>query len=132
ALRLAVVTGKGRWLDYLFRLYASQRRLMSAGLIEELYEAARKVQGTSPAHLEAYLAVLRSAPAIRSASERVLMGRLEGVLALLRWGQSGRPGILERVSPVWRFWLEHGRQHYELTAGATWLGRSEGCHILLD
>lgn len=84
ALRLAVVTGKGRWLDYLFRLYASQRRLMSAGLIEELYEAARKVQGTSPAHLEAYLAVLRSAPAIRSPSERFLMGRLEGVLALLR------------------------------------------------
>jgi hypothetical protein len=36
------------------------------------------------------------------------------------------------VSPEWRYWLEHGRQLYELTGGTTLLGRGESCHILLD
>jgi hypothetical protein len=84
ALRLASTTGKGRWLDYLFRLHAAHGRLMEAALVDELYELARKAHGTSSADLEAYLEVLRSSEANRGPRERFLVGRLEGLLALLR------------------------------------------------
>jgi pSer/pThr/pTyr-binding forkhead associated (FHA) protein len=84
SLRLAVVTGRGRWLDYLFRLHATDGRLMDATLVDELYEAVRKVQGASTGQLEAYLTVLRASGAARGPSEKFLLGRLEGVVALLR------------------------------------------------
>lgn len=84
ALRLASTTGKGRWLDYLFRLHDSHGRLMEAALVDELYEIVRKAQGTSSADLEAYLETLRSSEANRGPRERFLVGRLEGILALLR------------------------------------------------
>lgn len=83
-LRLAAATGKGRWLDYLFRLHASRGQLMQATLVDELYDVVRRVQGTTPSQLEAYLEVLRAAPDKRGPSDRFLIGRLEGVLALLR------------------------------------------------
>lgn len=84
SLRLAVVTGRGRWLDYLFRLHGADGRLMDATFVDELYDAARKVQGASVGELEAYLAALRASKAARGPSERFLLGRLEGVVALLR------------------------------------------------
>lgn len=84
ALRLASTTGKGRWLDYLFRLHAAHGRLMEAALVDELYEIVRKVQGASSADLGAYLDVLRTSEEHRGPRERFLIGRLEGILALLR------------------------------------------------
>lgn len=83
-LRLAAATGRGRWLDYLFRLHANRGQLMQATLVDELYDVVRRVQGTSPSQLEAYLEVLRASPDKRGPSDRFLIGRLEGVLALLR------------------------------------------------
>lgn len=82
--RLAALTGKGRWLDYLFRLHASHQKLMEASMVDELYELARKIQGASAAYLQAYLDVLRASLENRGPRERFLIGRLEGVLALLR------------------------------------------------
>lgn len=84
ALRLAATTSKGRWLDYLFRLHAAHGRLMEAALVDELYEIVRKVQGASSTGLGAYLEVLRSSEEHRGPRERFLIGRLEGILALLR------------------------------------------------
>lgn len=84
ALRLASTTGKGRWLDYLFRLHAAHGQLMEAAVVDELYEIVRKVQGASSSDLGAYLEVLRSSEELRGPRERFLMGRLEGIVALLR------------------------------------------------
>jgi hypothetical protein len=89
AVRLATVTNRGRWVDYLFRLHAAQNRLMVTELVDQLYELARKVSGASPAQLRAYLEVLKSSAAAPGGvplgpSERFLIGRIEGLSALLR------------------------------------------------
>lgn len=89
ALSLATSTGRGRWIDYLFRLHAAQQKLMAAELVDELYELARKVSGASPGQLRAYLEALKGASAAPGAapagpSERFLVGRIEGLAALLR------------------------------------------------
>jgi pSer/pThr/pTyr-binding forkhead associated (FHA) protein len=84
AFRLVSVSGRGSWLDYLFRLYAAHQRLMDADMVNELYALAPKIQGTSPAHLRGYLASLKDEVSQFGPGDRFVIKRLEGLQALLR------------------------------------------------
>lgn len=83
-LRLAQTTKKAEWVDYLFRLHAAMKTLMSEELVHELYELGRKVQGVSRAELVRYLGVLDRAQPERLPGERFLLSRLEGLSKILR------------------------------------------------
>lgn len=83
ALKIATLTRKPKWLDYLFRLHASHEVLMNAELVNELYSLSRKISGASRAHLRAYLESLRGKAVSFSPGERFVLGRLEGLEALL-------------------------------------------------
>jgi hypothetical protein len=84
AVKLAALTGRGRWVDYLFQLHAARKRLMAAELVDQLYELARRVNGASSAALKDYLQVIKQSPAGLGPSERFLIGRIEGLGSLLR------------------------------------------------
>jgi predicted component of type VI protein secretion system len=84
--KLATATGKGGWADYVIELYVAQARPCPAHVIDELYNAMRKVTAVDLNRLRAYVAMLRQSLPRYGPAERFLFQRLEGLerLAALR------------------------------------------------
>lgn len=84
--KLATATGKGGWADYVVELYQAQKRPCPAGVIDELYNAMRKVTAVDMNRLRAYIAMLRQNLHRYGPAERFLFQRIEGLerLAALR------------------------------------------------
>ncbi len=84
--RLATATGKGPWADYVIELYCSQARLAPAPVIDELYNAFRRVTAIDRDRLREYLELLHEQLAGFGPAERFLFQRLEGLerLAAIR------------------------------------------------
>ncbi|MDB4943834.1 MAG: hypothetical protein JWP97_3368 [Labilithrix sp.] len=84
--KLATATGKGGWADYVIELYAAQKRPCPANVIDELYNAMRKVTAVDLNRLRGYVAMLRQSLPRYGPAERFLFQRLEGLerLAALR------------------------------------------------
>lgn len=84
--KLATATGKGGWADYVIELYQAQKRPCPANVIDELYNAMRKVTAVDLNRLRAYVAMLRQRLPTYGPADRFLFQRLEGLerLAALR------------------------------------------------
>lgn len=84
--KLATATGKGAWADYVIELYLAQQRMAPAAVIDELYNALRRVTAVDTGRLRAYVELLRGRIASYGPAERFLFQRLEGLerLAALR------------------------------------------------
>ena len=84
--RLATATGKGAWADYVIELYQSQGRIVPAPVIDELYNAFRRVSAIDLGRLREYVAQLRDQLTTLGPAERFLFQRLEGLerLAAIR------------------------------------------------
>jgi len=84
--KLATATGKGGWADYVIELYQAQKRPCPAHVIDELYNAMRKVTAVDLHRLRSYVAMLRQNLPRYGPAERFLFQRLEGLerLAALR------------------------------------------------
>ena len=84
--KLATATGKGGWADYVVELYQAQKRPCPAHVIDELYNAMRKVTAVDLHRLRSYVAMLRQNLPRYGPAERFLFQRLEGLerLAALR------------------------------------------------
>ena len=83
AVRLASVTGKGAWVDYVFELYCYLKRPLPAQIVDLLYEVARKVSAVSLPVLRDYVATLRAGQAQFGPAEKFLFQRLEGLERLV-------------------------------------------------
>ncbi len=77
--RLATATGKGAWADYVVELYATQRGLIPAAVIDELYNAFRRVTAIDLVLLRDYVAFLREQMPNLGPAERFLVQRIEGL-----------------------------------------------------
>jgi pSer/pThr/pTyr-binding forkhead associated (FHA) protein len=86
AAKLATATTKGVWADGVIELYQTQDRPCPAPVVDELYNAFRKVNAIDLVRLRAYLAQLREKQATLGPAERFLLQRIEGLerLAALR------------------------------------------------
>ena len=86
AAKLASSTAKGAWADYVIELYDAQTRPCPGPVIDELYNAFRKVNAVDLGRLRAYVGRLREKLATFGPAERFLIQRLEGLerLAALR------------------------------------------------
>lgn len=86
AAKLATATAKGAWADYVIELYDAQVRPCPAPVVDELYNAFRKVNAIDLSRLRGYVARLREKQASLGPAERFLLQRLEGLerLAALR------------------------------------------------
>ncbi len=84
--RLATATGKGAWADYVVELYQSQQRIVPAPVIDELYNAFRRVSAIDLGRLRDYVSALRDQLGTFGPAERFLFQRLEGLerLAAIR------------------------------------------------
>jgi predicted component of type VI protein secretion system len=86
AAKLATATAKGAWADYVIELYDAQLRPCPAPVVDELYNAFRKVNAIDLVRLRGYVARLRDKQGSLGPAERFLLQRLEGLerLAALR------------------------------------------------
>jgi pSer/pThr/pTyr-binding forkhead associated (FHA) protein len=78
AVKLADVTGKGRWIDYAIDLYAALKRPLPSETVDQFYSVLRKVDAVSLQGLRAYVADLRAAQQSFGPAERFVLQRLEG------------------------------------------------------
>lgn len=83
AVRIADATGRGRWVDYCFELYATQSRPLPGEVVDELYVVLRKVSGVGISGFRAYLEKLRAAASSFSPTDRFVLQRLEGLERLI-------------------------------------------------
>ena len=81
AVKVASGTGKGRWVDYVFDLYAVLSQPVPAEVVDELYAGVRKVKGIDLGRLRAYVEQMRSRA--KGPAERFLINRVEGLGPLL-------------------------------------------------
>lgn len=84
--KLATATAKGAWADYVVELYSAQGRPCPAPVIDELYNAFRKVNAVDLQRLRDYIAKLKEKLPTFGPADRFLFQRLEGLerLASLR------------------------------------------------
>ncbi|MGC4088902.1 MAG: FHA domain-containing protein [Polyangiaceae bacterium] len=78
ALKLAEVTGKGRWVDYAFELYSVLKRPLPAAVVDELYTILRRVDAVNLSVVRAYVAEMRALQQNFGPTERFVLQRLEG------------------------------------------------------
>jgi predicted component of type VI protein secretion system len=77
--KLATATGKGTWADYVIELYAAQKRPVPAPVIDELYNALRRVASIDIGKLRDYIESLKADVPSYGPGERFLIQRLEGL-----------------------------------------------------
>ena len=84
--KLATSTAKGAWADYVIELYAEQGRPCPAPVIDELYNAFRRVNAIDLPRLRAFIATMRDKLPSYGPADRFLFQRIEGLerLAALR------------------------------------------------
>jgi hypothetical protein len=79
ALKLAIATANGRWVDYIFRLHAAVGRMCAGPIVDELYTVLRKVKSVNLAVLRDYLQHLRELSKNLGPADRFQLSRLEGL-----------------------------------------------------
>lgn len=86
AVKLAGATGKGAWIDYVFRLYTCVKRPLPGEVVDELYQVLRRVEAVNVDVLREYVSTLRAHQNEFGPAERFLVQRIEGLerLATLR------------------------------------------------
>lgn len=83
AMKLAVASGSARWIEYIFRAYASIRRPCPVAIVDELYTLVRRVERVSLSALRTYIEVLRENSGTLGPAERFLVSRIEGLERLV-------------------------------------------------
>jgi hypothetical protein len=83
AVRIADATGRARWIDYCFELYAAQARPLPGEVVDQLYVVLRKVSGVAISGFRAYLEKLRAVALSFSPTDRFVLQRIEGLERLI-------------------------------------------------
>ena len=79
AVKLAAITKKSEWTNYVFQLHASTGTLCPAPVVDGLYEVLPKVKVLDLDPLREYVAQMRRKGSRFGPNERFLLSRLEGL-----------------------------------------------------
>ncbi|MFO0611196.1 MAG: FHA domain-containing protein [Polyangiaceae bacterium] len=79
ALKLASLSQKGAWVDYVFELHSVGSKLLSQPVVDELHGVVRKVKSVNLRLLRDYIAQMRERAGSFSPTERFTFQRLEGL-----------------------------------------------------
>src|SRR5450432_35094 len=79
ALKLAIATSNGRWVDFIFRLHTALGRPCPGPVVDELYTVLRKVKTVNLSMLREYIEGLREVSGNLGPADRFLVNRLEGL-----------------------------------------------------
>jgi hypothetical protein len=79
AIKIAAVTGNGKWVDYAITLFSPLGRPLPAPAVDQLYTVLRSVTNINLAALRDYVANLRLVQDRLGPTERFLTQRIEGL-----------------------------------------------------
>jgi len=79
ALKIAGLTKKAKWIDYVLRLHLRAAAPIELDVVNSLYSLCPKVPGVSRPLLREYVAQLSTKAASLGPSERFVLSRLEGL-----------------------------------------------------
>ena len=79
ALKLAIATTNGRWVDYIFRLHSALGRMCAGSIVDELYTVLRRVKAVNLTAIRDYVQSLREQSKNLGPADRFLLSRLEGL-----------------------------------------------------
>lgn len=79
ALKLAALSQKGAWVDYVFELHGVANKLVSGPVVDELHGVVRKVKSLNLRLLRDYIAQMRERASTFSPTEKFAFNRLEGL-----------------------------------------------------
>jgi len=79
ALRLAELSAKGSWLDWVFQIHEATGKLLPAPTIDALYTLVRKIRYSGSAAFRSYVRAMKERAKTFSPSERFVLQRLEGL-----------------------------------------------------
>jgi hypothetical protein len=82
AIRLARVTSKAGWIDYVIQVYLALGQPLPMEVIHELYTLLRKVRGVDVGLLRQYVALLQSRVSQFGPAQRFAVKRIEGLPTL--------------------------------------------------
>jgi hypothetical protein len=83
ALKIGALSKKGKWLDYLFRIHASEQRLMDSEIVNELYSIAPRMSDASSKQLRMYIESLADKSTTFGPGEKFVYKRIEGLSSLI-------------------------------------------------
>jgi hypothetical protein len=79
ALKLALASTNGRWVDYIFHLHAAVGRTCASSVVDQLYTVLRRVKAVNLTVLRDYLEGLHERSQSLGPADRFLLSRLEGL-----------------------------------------------------
>jgi len=79
ALKIATLTKKSKWIDYVLKLHTRAGVLMDLDAVNELYSLCPKVPGVSRPLLREYVGSVAAKVSTFGPSERFVLSRLEGL-----------------------------------------------------
>jgi pSer/pThr/pTyr-binding forkhead associated (FHA) protein len=83
AVRIADATGKARWVDYCFELYAAQARPLPGEVVDQMYVVLRRISGVAISGFRVYLEKLKAVAPSLSPTDRFVLQRIEGLERLI-------------------------------------------------
>jgi len=78
-IRIAALTGRGMWVDYVIRLYRAIARPLPQPHVDELHELLRRVGPIDLVTFRGYVSELKARAAEMGPAERFLVSRIEGL-----------------------------------------------------
>lgn len=82
AVKIASVTGNGKWVDYAIELFTHLERPLPAQVVDELYTVLRTIREFNRSALRVYAAMLREKQDSYGPNGRFLVQRIEGLARL--------------------------------------------------
>jgi pSer/pThr/pTyr-binding forkhead associated (FHA) protein len=82
AVKLAIATGRGIWVNLLFRIYHARAEVLAVEHVDALYGFLRHTQGVDWELLGDYVLLLRTLGSRMTPAERFASKRIEGLLQL--------------------------------------------------
>lgn len=79
ALRVADATGRADWLDWVFRLYRREGKMLPAPVIDGMHILVRRLRYPGSRDLRDYVAHFRERAATLGPTDKFLLQRLEGI-----------------------------------------------------
>ncbi len=83
SIQLASLTGKAKWVHFIFRLHVSLARTCSSEIVDKLYEISRRISNIDREILRSYLSVLEREQPRMSKADRFVLKRLQGLEQLV-------------------------------------------------
>lgn len=79
AVRLAGLTQRGSWIDYVFEMHLAANRLVAGPVVDDLHGVVRRVKSVNLRIIRDYISAMKAIAGSFTPNERFVLQRIEGI-----------------------------------------------------